>query len=289
MDKDGYTITWPEHVDYALKELGYEYPERTVKTFLDRWGSFDLDTLVRVLREAQNQNDILLAIFAIGYRDTPWAKELLIPLLDSSSPLERWASALCLGRMKEERAFPILRTMLTEFLPPHKQFDAQGYSVWYYDYWRPTVARLLGEWERPELAMPLYDALKELWQQEQTGTEYSKEDWYECQDLLAYALGRLGRFDLVKGLDASEARLSLWMVYMALGYLRAHQDHPDVYTKVVWDKPPLQVQVAEVLQHHLGLSAQKQKLCLTLAGYERTFRGVTMTIEVHDDTDRPFG
>ena len=87
----------------------------------------------------------------------------------------------------------------------------------------------------------------------------------------------------MKGLDASEARLSLWMVYMALGYLRAHQDHPDVYTEIVWDKPPLQAQVAEVLQHHLGLSSQKQKLCLTLAGYERTFRGVTMTIEVLGD------
>lgn len=281
MDSYGYTITWPEHVDYALKRLGYEYPddEGAVKAFLDRWGSLDLDTFVQVLRQTQNQ-DTLLAIFAIAYKDTAWARELLMPFLDSSSPLERWASALCLGRMKEERALSILCTMLTEFLPPHRQFNTQGYLVWYYDYWRSTVVKLLGEWERPELAMPLYDALKELWQQEQTGTEYSKKYWYVCQDLLVYALGRLGRFDLMKGLDANEARLSLWKVYMALGYLQVHKNYPDVYTEVVWDKPPLQAQVAEVLQQQLGLSPQEQMVCLKLASYEKTFRGVTMTIEV---------
>jgi HEAT repeats len=287
MNNYGYTITWPDHVDYALNELGYEYPydEVAVKAFLDRWGALDLETFSQVLTQT-NHEDRLLAIFAIGYKDTPWARNLLMPFLESSSPLERWAAALCLGRMKEERTLPILCTMLTEYLPPHEQYNAQGDFVWYYDYWRSTVVKLLGEWERPELVIPLYEALNELWRQEQTGTEFSKKDWYVCQDLLAHALGRLARFDLVKGLDASEARLSLWKVYMALGYLQAHQDYPDVfafYREVAWNKPPLKAQVAEVLQQHLGLSSQDQEVCLQLATYERAFRGVTMTIEIHRD------
>ncbi|HZU69151.1 MAG TPA: hypothetical protein VFA09_17880 [Ktedonobacteraceae bacterium] len=81
MDNNESTISWPDHIDYALKELGEAYPERTVKIFLDRWGSFNLETLVHILREAQNQNDTLLAIFALGYWDTPWTRELLLPFM----------------------------------------------------------------------------------------------------------------------------------------------------------------------------------------------------------------
>lgn len=121
--------TWPAYVSYAYGEMGYEGYEEQVRSFLKRWGGLDLETFVRIFKEGQGE-DKLLATFALGYTKTLAAHELLLPLLESSEPRERFVSALCLGKMREEQAIPVLCEMLTAFLPSKEQHESVANSQW---------------------------------------------------------------------------------------------------------------------------------------------------------------
>lgn len=129
----GLRSEWPEHVVYALNSLGYEYPddEEAVEKLQARLGGLELDRFIQILEEKPGE-DRLFALFAVGAKDSPSARALVAPFLESSHPKERWASALCLGEMKDERALPRLCEMLTEYLPPNQQFTSEGYFEWHY-------------------------------------------------------------------------------------------------------------------------------------------------------------
>jgi len=272
----GLRAQWPEHVVYALRCLGYEYPydEEVVEKLQARLGGLEWDRFVQALEQEPGE-DRLFALFAVGAKDNTSARALLAPFLDSSYPKERWASALCLGEMKDERALPRLCEMITEYLPPNEQLTSKGYFEWHYDYWRSSVAGLLGEWERQTLVLVLYAALKELWQQEQLIPPMkilSIRSWQHSQDRIAYALGQLKRFQLITDVDATEKRRCLWMVLTALGHLRAVESYPDVFRRTVWNDIVLQEQVSKVLQEHFGLAKEEQERCLRLATEEWLFR-----------------
>lgn len=268
----------PAYLIFALEWVGYEDPTGEmvntlrIEPFRKRWGGLDLATFAQVLKEGQGE-ERLLAIFAIGYEDSLWARSLLLPLLESVHPLERWASALCLGRLKDERAFPALEHMLTEFLSK-VQYDPKGYIELSYEEWRAMAFRILGEWEDPKLAPMLGEGMRAIWRQERHPEEPLSKDvrqmmrqqWKYCQKEAAYALGRLGAFEMMKKLDIPEPRLSLLMIYGVLGFLHVRTYYPDIYTNFSggWNDPVLKKQVAAVLQQRFGCSEEEQKRCIAL-------------------------
>ena len=138
---------WPDSVSYAFEQLGYEDYEEPLALFVKRWGGLDVETFARVLKEGQG-DDSVLAIFALGSTGKPWACELLLPFLQSAQPMERWASAVCLGKMREEQALPVLLRTLTEFFPPKEWPSFQGDGLWLYNGWRLQIILILAEWAR---------------------------------------------------------------------------------------------------------------------------------------------
>jgi hypothetical protein len=97
--------------------VGGEYRE-PLEIFASHWGGLDLDAFQWALREGEEE-DRVLAIHAIGSTMTPEAQSQLLPFLESRVPMERWASALWLGRMHDERALPVLQRMLDEGFADH--------------------------------------------------------------------------------------------------------------------------------------------------------------------------
>lgn len=132
---------YPAHIAMAFEGVVYyrpgkegsmrredEYtPKEAIVLFVQQWGGLDLDTFQHVL-EVGKGIDRLVAILAIGYLASPQAQTVLVPLLASSVQAERWASAYCLGLMRDERALPHLFDLL------HFQSSARD------------LATLLGPW-----------------------------------------------------------------------------------------------------------------------------------------------
>lgn len=69
--------------------------------------------LQRAVAEGQ-EDDRVFALFLLGTLATPEARNLLTSFLHSEHRKERWASAIALGRLKEERVFSLLQTFLLE-------------------------------------------------------------------------------------------------------------------------------------------------------------------------------
>jgi HEAT repeat protein len=69
--------------------------------------------LQRAVTEGNEENR-LSALFLLGGLATPKARVLLISFLDSPYRREGWASAISLGRLKDEWAFSVLQTVLLE-------------------------------------------------------------------------------------------------------------------------------------------------------------------------------
>jgi hypothetical protein len=256
---------WPEYVIYAFEQAGYEDYELNIEAFVSRWGGLEIETFARVLKEGQGE-DRILAIFAIGFTRSPWTRELLLPFLHSAVPIEQCASALCLGKMREEQALPVLVSMLTEFFPPKEWPSFEGDDLWFYNGCRLEALLILAEWARPEIVPALLDALQAFRHLEQLIPEQHtipRRYWRWCQGRVMYALGWLGRFDVLTTLRAEEPMLSSRKVYLALGYLHAHLAYPDVFTRGFRALPGLREQVMGVLKEQFGLSAEEQEHCLT--------------------------
>lgn len=135
----------PRSIDYALTVQGIDFfdEDQYVATFADRWGGLDQAALARALWEGEGAEK-LFAIVALGYHPDLEAQALLLPLLESADRLERWAAAESLAEVGERRALPIVRSMLTEFLPTQlEEYFAEAPSL--YDSWRASAPSLLGD------------------------------------------------------------------------------------------------------------------------------------------------
>lgn len=257
----------PEYIHYAFEQLGDEDDHIAIEQFLARWGGTDHETLVRVLQEGQSE-DRVLALFAIGYHTSSWAKELLFPFLGSTDPQERWASAICLGRMKQEEALPVLLSLITECLPPKEkpyyQGMHQGNNLWLFNMWRSDALLILAEWARAESVPNLSKALKIFCQLEQAVPPgYPGSYWRHCQGLVLYAFGWLKLFDTFNQLSEREGDVRAWRVYFVLGYLQAHKQYPDVLSSSpLSDYPQLLQRVVLVFKEDFHLSEDEQHFCL---------------------------
>lgn len=259
---------WPPHVEYAVRKMAYEYASEEIAAFLKRWGGLERNNFIRALQEGQ-EDDRLLAFLAISYEDTPETHQLLLPFLESPHPKERWMSAFCLGTLRDERALPVLQTMLTEFLPPHVSYitleGSQPYIDWFFQNRRPSIARLLGEWGRPDLIPTLVQALRELLHHEYAVGRRTVlgQAWRRSQNQIVYALGSLGTFELLQEFEVSEIRYRSWQVLFAMGAIHAHQGNPDLFRETLRRHPVLREQVKVALAERVGIiSAEEQERCL---------------------------
>lgn len=204
----------PAYVKYAFSAIEVlSVDDEYQWDFARRWGGLSLAIFARALREG-DRHDQQVSAFAIGYSESAWARDLLLPVLHSEFPEVRWAAALMLGQRREEAAFPVLIKMLQEFLPPHGSVDHDWYDVQHMH-----VARLLGSWGKREAIQPLHDTLALLWQVEQQRPPYEDvQMWSHYQDAMVYALGQLEAFDVLDDLDVSPERKRFWMVTLVMGY-----------------------------------------------------------------------
>jgi hypothetical protein len=258
---------YPRYAIYAFGQLGYEEYASPMEAFARRWGGLELDAFIRALQEGK-EKDKVLAIWALGYEPAVWAREYLLPFLQNTEPMERWASALGLGKMGEPVALPVLLRMLTEFFPPKESPASQANGLWLYNGWRVQVIRLLREWTQPEVVPALLAALQAYWRLEQAIPEESqiaRRYWRQCQEAVMHTLGWLGRFDLLPGmvraLDIVQPTLSSWRVYLVLGSL--HVASPDLFAWSIFKESDVREQVMAALQERFDLSPKEQAHCLT--------------------------
>jgi hypothetical protein len=226
------------------------------------WGGVDQGSMLRALAEG-DERDRLFALHALGYLGTDEAHRQLLAHLESERPLERWASAIGLGRMREERALPALVKMLTEFLPPDQEYRASPY----YRGWRFFAPLILGAWGKPEAipglrgalraAMGVESALPAPPDESARYTSYSeREDWVRYQDELVYALGRLDAFGALTGVEGTEARLDLWRVHLVMGHL--HGRYAIAGIELWREHPQLAQEVTRLLERLFGLDSEER-------------------------------
>ncbi len=141
----------------------------------------------------------------------------MVPLLDSLVDAECWASACCLGLLKDERAIPALEQMLVAIRSPQqRQLHQPGFGLWF-PLSRHRIAALFGTWGPPTIVATLRQAFERIWHWQKQGYCYWTEDDY--QDYLCCALGQRGAFGALSGLDLYGPRLRLAMIALASGSL----------------------------------------------------------------------
>jgi|GEM_PF-2612090 hypothetical protein len=155
---------YPSYIHLALEMMPDLYSPEDVDRLEEQWGELDEQTLLAALPvcEGVDRVFVLVAVGTCCYTANPALKEVLLPFLESQVPMERWAAALCLGKLQEAQALPHLLTMLTEFLPPQEQYMAaprQHLVVTQYDLWRTYIPGLLATWHVSSLLPSLRQAL----------------------------------------------------------------------------------------------------------------------------------
>lgn len=271
----------PDYVEYAFNAVRVisteEWLQDDIEVFTQRWGGVNLATFVHVLYQAQGE-DQMVAAFAIGHTRSRWARDLLIPFLQSDDPGVRWATVLSLGEMKDELAKPVLIQMLQEFLPPPYTALGEVGPDWF-EIEHLRVAHLLGRWSDPTLISVLHETLARVWQVErdaledinQTGTQIRRD----YQDELAYALGQLGGFDALTGLEVPPPRRRVWMVNLAMGYLNVQERYRSNCIGLIGD--PMHAEAYQelyplllhILQQRVGLTFEEATSYLQ--GYGRDY------------------
>ncbi len=250
----------PDHIAQALNAIvlegpdGMEYStEEMAEAYASRWGGLDIQTFRRVLEMGQGDEKVI-AIFAIGLSGASEIQACLAPLLQSPLDAERWASACCLGLLKDERAIPALEQMLVVIGSPQEQRLRQpGFGPWFPLY-QHRIAALFGTWGPPTIAATLRQAFENIWRLQKQG--YC--DWIEddYQDYLCYALGQRGAFGALSGLVLCGPRLRLAMIALALGSLQARERFGNVSHEMIVNRG-LKQEVAQVLEQRFALSPQE--------------------------------
>lgn len=258
--------TWSECIENAFLAIYYGGGyEAVIETFARRWGSLTVETFQHVLKVGEGE-DKLIALCAIGYTGTKEAQGLVLPFLHSTDPKERWASALCLGEMKDEEAFPVLLEMLQETFPLQRSASEKRYS-WdedegWYGYHQVRIPYLLGTWRRSLVVPLLRQTLLRSWELEQH--EFPLRFWrLPYQEALASALGQLGAFGALTDLSLSQQRLRYLMVHVAYGYYVAQKDAQPHYLRTTMPhNRDLQKTIAALLAQQFGLSHEEQVTCM---------------------------
>lgn len=217
---------------------------------MHKYDNYSVEDVFALLQRATiegNENNRAFALILLGALATPKALDILRSFLASPSLKERWASAIALGRHKEERVFPLLQTLLLDgFLvsastaseeeaekgqagsqdayPPIDDLSVDIEYEWYV-HQRWECALVLGAWGNPCVVPLLIEALQAAWKMEQTWPDYEgftegPDIWRAFQDRLAFALGQLGAWHALLELDLPEKHRLVATIYLALGALQ---------------------------------------------------------------------
>jgi WD40 repeat protein len=254
------------NIERAFYQLyGFGLNEDKYEDFASRWGGLDMETFRRVSRDGHG-DDKAIAIFAIGYQGTPQAAEEIAPFLHDPERMARWASALCLGEMKDERALPYLETMLLEGLTVDEYRRAyqdddtsQAEAVFWCDGVRSQVLSLLDTWDAPSLIPTLRESFKRYWEIEQELSNPPELSHY-YYDRLAYGLGKRGALGALTGLDLPPSHRKVATVYLALGYLQVKPQDvaaTDLIGRMITDET-LHRDVAKILEERFGLMEEER-------------------------------
>jgi hypothetical protein len=301
---------WPLYVFSALDLLLLSSPpsgQPYLDAFVRRWGGYDFATLLRVVRagdvpmvgEEGDAQDRLFALLGLGYLRLPEARDALLPYLASARTVERWAAALGLGRLRDERARPMLEQMLTEFHPLGPATAGDGY----YSTWPASVPRLLAEWGDQQAVAPLRHALHtalhaeqavpeappELWlvagRQIEVERDSDRTAWQRYLDEIVFALGRLAAFGALTGIEMANERLDVWRVHLVLGYLQGQHALTGV---LLWqDNPHLREDVTRLLEHVFGLTVEEESHSLDV--YADSLTGITLLLRRQQEDARTNG
>lgn len=248
--------TWPDAVDRAFRAVYYggDY-EREIAAFVEQWHGLDTEALTRAF-ESGTPEEKAVALFALSYAQSPNAQALVETALESGESMVQWASALCLGEMKDERALPVLLSFFEDLLPPRMHpLEREGGL---YHFWRMKAASLLADWGRKETIPALRQALDTAWKLEQADTIDRKHVWHDYQDELVYAFGRLEAFGVLTGFSLPPPRLQFWMVLLACGSLQAQSRYGDLLTQVQINET-LKAEIAQVLEQRFGIPDKAQR------------------------------
>ncbi|HZU69461.1 MAG TPA: hypothetical protein VFA09_19445 [Ktedonobacteraceae bacterium] len=116
------------------------------------------------------------------------------------------------------------------FLEQPEQWDAYAW----YNAHRCSIASIFGDWGDSRLAPVLRHALRTCWELEQQPGPYGgrwgiiRDQWYELQDRLAYALGQLGAWGGLLNLALPPDRLRIAMIFQIVGSLQLHTRVPGI-------------------------------------------------------------
>ena len=275
------------HNVITFDELGEELfddsiPVKAVKAFLNFLpGLGQAETYVHALTDGHGE-DRELAIRVLGESNLPHVRNLLLPLLQSEQPKERWLSAFALARMHDEAALPVLCHILTEFLPTKQAPFIENHG-WFAQE-RLNVPRLLDSWEDPSLVAVVRQALVATVQAEafiqfpaHTFEHISRIEpvswmqvWHLYQDVLIAWLGGRGAFGALVGIPFSPRRRRLAIVRMVYGYCQGWEYITDQSDFWSWMKhPELRKVMMKTMGQYYALSEEEQQQYLD--GYKQDF------------------
>ncbi|WIG58921.1 MAG: hypothetical protein OJF49_001668 [Ktedonobacterales bacterium] len=285
----------------AMLDYGEHDMEEQLERLHSRWGSPDVPTLMRMHHEAEG-NDRLFALFALGCRRIPQARDYLASLMESSDVAERQACRIALAHAGDKRAVQPLMELLGEFLPGEPPYDDwREQLASFLESWQADIPGLLGRLGDPVAAPALRRALQAtiavtgsysfnpeaiLFRGEIVDFDNMTAQDNELltvaselqvllgyQDGLVYALGQLGAVGALTGVAPAHPEratdrartLALWTVHLLMGYL--HERYPVVEEQWWQDLPELRADLDHFLERLYGLDLETRNAYLQL--YER--------------------
>ena len=259
---------WLDYFNEGFTRVYDRPPEDEEReAFISQWGVLGLDTFVSMLSHAEFP-DREVAILTLWLSEKPEVSPIFVSLLESPRVRDQWLAALFLGEHQDERAYPYLTRMLTEFFP---SANAPGFiegQLWFESN-RIWVARTLAQGNVPDLIPLFREAFIKSVQAERYLELYPAISnlirglWYRFQDQLMRWLGEREALGVLTGIDLPAGHLRNAVMQLAFGYCGAENIYRDA-TLLVWYRvpTPLKGKILTALRQRFGLAQEEQQLYL---------------------------